>query len=274
MQRIHEKILEIRKKSKLTRKGLEHISGFKERTIASYERGERSLSHEYLTFIRLYFNIQKECMDENYIPPAQTKEYSEATGKQEVVDVCKMPKTRLVIEYYKAILNLTEESVRKLFNLKVDDYASFLDYDENSIDDLIKICKPLKIKPSSFILDFENMERVSTYGYMYDSNLKKKSKEEQRKGYQVDVDKRELKIDILRKFENDLDFIFYSEEYYLLILNKRNISEVYIPKNEKTSNIKNEYQEIVSLLDYVPKSFVSKLLIKLKNIKKEQDSLL
>jgi len=57
-------LIEIRKSKKLTRKELSDISGFKERTIASYERGEREPTKEYINFIESYFDINISDLNE------------------------------------------------------------------------------------------------------------------------------------------------------------------------------------------------------------------
>ena len=54
---INKTIEKIRKDNKLSRRELAELSGFKERTILSYERGENQISSEYLKFICLYFGF-------------------------------------------------------------------------------------------------------------------------------------------------------------------------------------------------------------------------
>ena len=64
-QKIGKLLVEVRKQKKLTRKKISELSGFNERTIASYERGERTLSEEYINFIEDYFNIDiKEIIED------------------------------------------------------------------------------------------------------------------------------------------------------------------------------------------------------------------
>jgi len=53
-------IMHIRKENKLTRKALSELSGFKERTILSYERKENNPPKEYIKFMSLYFNVSED----------------------------------------------------------------------------------------------------------------------------------------------------------------------------------------------------------------------
>lgn len=253
MQKINEILQNIRKEKALSRKAIENISGFKERTIGSYERGERKPTSEYIRFISLYCGITKECLLNGDISGKNAK--------------CNIPELRFILEVYKAINNVNDEKELNIGG------AYFLDSKRLSIEDLEKIyklCEKLKIKPSSFGFVFSGEE---TEHKMYDGIdifVYKLTKNEERREEYKELEKREKEVfKKLKKLESDSNLIFYSFDYYCEILKKRNDpKEIFTPNSPVA--IDSKYQEIVELLEYVPDSFIEKLTISLKKIKKEQ----
>jgi transcriptional regulator with XRE-family HTH domain len=240
MKKINEFLISIRKKRSLTRKGLENLSGFKERTIGSYERGERTPSNDYILFLSLYFNIELKCFNDNGI-------YQEKS----------MPIHKLTIERYKYIYQYNDEQILEL--IKYEDKALYLKNLNHSglnndfIYFSIEISNKLLIKPSSlgFVIQDDRViyKRQIINPIFFDIGL-----------------------DTFFKNEKDDKFKDISEKYYLAVLNKRNNPDnIFIPLNQDKETNK-EFHEVLELLNYAPKDFVSKLIIQLKKFKTEQES--
>lgn len=242
MKKINEFLISIRKKRSLTRKALENLSGFKERTIGSYERGERTPSDDYLLFMSLYFNIELECFNDNGI-------YEEKS----------MPIHKLTIERYRYIYQYSDEQILKL--IKYEDKALYLKNLNcsglyiNLLNFLIDISNKLLIKPSS--LGFKIIEDRIIF---------------QKKIISPNPVFSDIDSDVLIKNENDDKFKNISEKYYLAVLNKRNNPEKIFVPLDQDKEINKEVQEVLELLNYAPKDFVSKLLVQLKKFKTEQES--
>lgn len=234
MKKQPEVLTDIRKKHKISRKGLEALSGFKERTIASYERGERIPSKEYLQFLSLYFNITLnsiiECNPDRF-----------------------MTQVELTLERFKYIYDLKDNDIYAAIGLKEEEYIKLKGssrINENMIDSLLDIFYKFKIKPSSF--GFNINERIR-----------------HKRLYTFDLS--ESATHLFHEYEYNEKFTFISDEFYLSVVRKRNDpSNKFIP-NENKLNIKEEYKEILSLLDYAPETFRSNLILKLKEYKKSQE---
>lgn len=287
MKKLNELITEARKKNKISRKGIEHISGFNERTIGAYERGELTIPDKYLSFIFIYFNIKKECFEKGIITEIEyLNGYEKYKKKDNTIDRCNMNEKRLVIERYKAIHNLTtDELILKIgINKSSSEYfETYFDYDQIStslygdkkISDLgyyALICKQLKIKPSSFgfclswnglCMEHKEIETYSTY-----LTYKTISDEEKEK-YKIYTSQEEKDKKELLEYENDKEFILYDEKYYLSVIKARNNPKnVYIPTQKEA--IPDKYKEILELLPYASDSFTQNLRNKLLELKKAQ----
>lgn len=241
MECFNEKVERIRKKHKLSRAGLSNISGFNARTIASYERGERIVSPEYLLFLSLYFNVELEYF--------KNDNYKENGMKDNL----------LLIERYKYIYQYNNHQMIEKLNCKDEnEYIESLNLNGTnlkSLSFLITISNKLNIKPSS--LGFNIIEDriifrnkiISPNPIYYDIDLK-----------------------VLIKNENNDDFISITNESFLEVVRKRNDpSTVFIPSTQD-EKINKEFHEVLELLNYAPKDFVAKLLIQLKKFKTEQEN--
>lgn len=149
---INKKLEQIRRERKLTRKDLENISGFKERTIGSYERGENYPSKEYLDFISLYFGYTKDSI------------------LDEKSDIAKLDNFTNTILMYKSIYNETDEKMAILLSYAYDDIKKYYDNIENiynvfknnlDISQLIKICETLHITFDCLVKDLSIFTHIT-----------------------------------------------------------------------------------------------------------------
>lgn len=283
MKKLNELITEARKKNKISRKGIEHISGFNERTIGAYERGELTIPDKYLSFILIYFNIKKECFEKGIITKI---EYPHNSKYRTPFDKCNMNNKRLVIERYKAIHNLTTDELILKIGLRKNSYGifeSFFDsdkidtslYGDEKISDLgyyVLICKQLKIKPSSFGFDL-SYDELSMYHKEIESYsiylTYKTFTDEDKEKYKRYLEQEEKDKKELLKYENDKEFILYDEEYYLSVIKARNNPKnVYIPTQK--DSIPDKYKDILELLPYASDNFLHNLEKKLLEMKKAQ----
>ncbi len=263
---INQKLEDIRKKHKLTRKGLEFISGFKERTIGSYERGEREISKEYIEFICLFFGVEK---DNFYF---------------QISDVAR------IILMYKSIYNYDNEKMAKLLKMPLEEYKKKINLNRSDIDfnyieytpnERFYIAEKLGIKPSLLYGRLEedkkniikNLERIEY----------KKIKEitPEKEYYEIGGElifnenfkkmKDEAIKDILeRENKAEKKGINITPEYYASIIKQRNNPQTVTPNTQKET-IPNKYKEILELLPYAPDSFIKTLKEKLETMKKVQE---
>jgi len=235
---INEIITDLRKRHKLSRKGIENISGFKERTVGSYERGERDVSKEYVEFISLYFGVP-----EAYIRGEST--------------TIKLDKTLQIILMYQSIYNHSDENMAHLLATTTIKYQEFKR--KNYLGELrealnlLSIAEELKIKPSFLGVDLTNTLL----------SLSLKTKEEQTH---------------INKIENLNERFNFAEkigttitpEYYASIIKKRNQPETTYTPISNLNEIPEKFREILELLPYAPDSFIDTLTEKLRTMRDAQ----
>jgi transcriptional regulator with XRE-family HTH domain len=233
---INEIVTDIRKQHKLSRKGIENLTGFKERTIGSYERGEREVSKEYIEFLSLFFGY--------------TVEYIRGTGAK------LLDKFIQTIKIYQSIYNYSNDKMAKLLNISIEDYENTFNLnDDNYLRDyyidrktnfVLEVLEKLNIKPSSIKLSLYKMKKRNFY-----------------------IDK---KIENLEERYNTLELkgIEITPEYYASVIKKRNQPKgEYTPKDD-LKEIPPKHKEILDLLSYAPDSFLDTIIQKLKTLKETQ----
>lgn len=265
---INEIITDIRKRHKLSRKGLENLSGFKERTIIGYERGEREVSDKYIEFMSLYFGYY-----EDYIRAISFKSNS----------IDGALRTLLM---YQSIYDYNDTKMSSLlsdYNIKFDELkedlksGNFHKKNESNVD-LFIIAEILKIKPS---LMHGNLEKLKSYRL---ENVKKEKYQELKKEqpsedyitlissiYINDSERKELLKDIVNR-ENiaEKNGINITPEYYASIIKKRNQPKENYTPSTALNEIPSKYKEIVELLPFAPDSFIDTLTDKLRTLKETQ----
>lgn len=233
---INEVIADIRKKHKLSRKGLENLSGFKERTIIAYERGEREVSKEYIEFMSLYFGY--------------TEDYVRGKGIFLLSDFLQ------IVNIYQSIYDYDDEKMSKLLNISINEYQESFNftskakydhiYCNNRTNEVFIILEKLNIKPSSMKLFLYNIQKNEIHR---DSKI-------------LNLDDRYNKL--------ELNGINITPEYYANIIKKRNEpKENYTPISE-VNKLPEKYKEIIELLPFAPDSFIDTLIEKLKTLKEAQ----
>jgi hypothetical protein len=234
MEKLHILLSDLRKKVKLSRKAIENLTGFRERTIGSYERGERAASSDYINFIQIY------C-------------------EHDIENNRKLSTHKKIIEIYKFIYNQTDEDIMNILQIDKNTYNKYINITHSKIDMInfiLLLSSSLKIKPSQFDLVIMGNDDIKFNGKVIMKMM-----------IQDDVD-----INQIIKLENSLNHKELSVEYFLSVLKKRNSpTSIFIP-NEKDLNIVDEYKQILSLLEFAPKEFIQKLIIKLEEFKNTQNN--
>lgn len=246
---IKQKITNIRKKYKLTRKELEAISGFKERNISAYERGEVNPSIDYINFISLYFGYTKESIlsDSSELAP--------------------LDKAVRILLMYQSIFNYDDEKMADLLGLLggCDKetaigvlYSNYLN--ENNALSIkvpavtLRIAKNLNIK-FSLLSDYSLADLADSYA---DSV---KRRHISHKAF-YELIERDFKVkDEIKELENNgLDI---TPDYYASIIKKRNNPETITPLST-LADIPEKHKELLALLPVAPDSFVDEIIKKLK----------
>lgn len=228
---INIRLEEIRKEHKLSRKGLEEISGFKARTIESYERGQNPPSKEYIEFICLFFGYSI-----NFI-----------NGKDSTL----LNDFKRVINIFQSIFNYDDEKMAELLNISLEEYKNKYNYltcehtISKKLDENFLLLEKLNIKPSSISLTLNEMELKKIFFTVEIKNLENR---------------------FLTLETNGLNI---TPEYYALIIKQRNQPEIITPDTQKES-IPDKYKEILELLPYASDSFIQNLKNKLLELKKAQ----
>lgn len=264
---VSEKLEKIRKERKISRRELHDISGFKEPTIVSYEKGINQPSNEYLDFISLYFGYTKDSILNN--------------NSDKLV---KMDKTVNTLLMYQSIFNYTDEKMQKLLK-----DALFI-VDTDSFNEKENRFNPKKVtykdfKKGNFWLYFgsENFLLIAkTLNITYDclspfSLLDDIKATMDDSGYKEYSRYKSFYDDIQEtiKYKDDIDFwnkngLNITPEYYASIIKKRNMPEKITPLNT-LSDIPPKHQELLELLKFAPDSFTDEIIKKLKEIKKLQE---
>lgn len=232
---INEVLQKIRKEHKLSRGGIENLSGFKERTVASYERGERDVSKEYLRFTSLYFNVS-----EDYI--LGKKDY--ATFYHDLKRVFLM---------YQDIYNYDENKMIEIFKKNNIDYFELLEQKNykrfSNVSQILKICRVLKIKPSSFDLTIGHVD-IENISYFEDNSNTS------------DIQKELLEIEQIG--------LFIDKDYYAKVIKTRNQQIKNYTPMQKTQKLEPKYQKVIDLLPYASDKFLNDIHGKLKAMKELQ----
>jgi len=242
---INEVITDIRKKHKLSRKGLESVSGFKERTIGSYERGESRVSEEYIEFMSLYFGY--------------TEDYIHDVSSSLLDDGIR------TILMYKSIYNYDNEKMSELLGFDLTDYVDFVKKNNLSRDNIHFILH-LAIKLN---INFYNL------GKKLPHQVQKLKKGIFNNYLNSNMAKYFSEYENINDFENRLNENLSSgleitPEYYANIIKKRNQpKENYTPISE-ANELPDKYKEIIELLPFAPDSFIDTLIEKLKTLKETQ----
>nr|WP_314398246.1 helix-turn-helix transcriptional regulator [uncultured Campylobacter sp.] len=240
---INKTIEKIRKDNKLSRRELAELSGFKERTILSYERGENQISSEYLKFICLYFGFCSDLSTE-------------------------LNKIIRVILMYQEIYNYSDETMARLLNMPTKKYKADFNllpdsenqsmtkhYTAHEIIDLLFYTKitPNSIKGDDFWLFTRDYTDKITLEFQSGVLSNKKW---------------DIYYTRIQEIKNNT--IDITPEYYASIIKKRNTPEKITPLNT-TSDIPPKHRELLELLKFAPDSFTDEIIKKLKEIKKLQE---
>lgn len=276
---INIRLEEIRKEHKLSRKGLEEISGFKARTIESYERGQNPPSIEYIEFISLYFGYKKE-----YI---EGKEVTQKELNEEIA----------TIFMYQKIFNYDDEKMADLLSIDIEDYKEIIKilYEINGRHE------NLKIENQEHLTIFENLPYHKVrlkmiyryydiyiyFALMLNINLKCFSGQFDNNLYFIFEDNKNNRQIKDRGLNDFITFIMYdlpiyeqlsknydngldiTTKYYASIIKQRNQPEIITPDTQKEA-IPDKYKEILELLPYASDSFTQNLKNKLLELKKAQ----
>lgn len=228
---INIKLEEIRKEHKLSRKGLEEISGFKARTIESYERGQNPPSKEYIEFICLFFGYSIDFIN--------------------VKNTTILNDFKRVINIFQSIFNYDDKKMSELLNISIEDYKNKYNYLtcehtlNKKLDENFLILEKLNIKPSCMGLTLNEMELKKIFFSVEIKNLEN------------------------RFLTLETNGINISKEYYASIIKQRNQPEIITPDTQKEA-IPNKYKEILELLPYASDNFLQNLKNKLLEMKKAQ----
>lgn len=266
----------VRKEHKLTRKGLEEISGFKERTIGSYERGENTPSKEYIEFMCLFFGYI-----ENYFK-------NDKFGK--------LDKIINIILMYQSIFNYDNKKMSELLNISLDKYINNFNlnireknhissYGDDSYinftpNERFTIAENLGIKPSLLYGKLED-ERKSIIKDLEKVEYQKILKNEPKKTHHeimselmfndnfTKAKNEALKELIERENKAEKNGINLTHEYYAEIIKQRNNPDIVTPNTQKET-IPDKYKDIIELLPYASDSFIENLKKKLISLKEAQ----
>jgi len=233
---INEILTDIRKEHKLTRKGLEGLSGFKARNIENYERGVSKPPSEYIEFMSLYFGY--------------TIDYINGKSKS-VLGIFFQ-----VVKMYQSVYNYDDKKMAELLNLNIESYKNEFNINSNSIKNNIfkkhclgkcfEVLEILNIKPSSAKIYKTQIEQSSIYDENKIENLEERYSNLELKGVEMTPD------------------------FYASIIKKRNSpKDNYTPKDE-LKEIPSKHKEILDLLSYAPDSFIDTIIEKLRTIKDSQ----
>ena len=260
----NEILLNIRKTHKLSRKGLENLSGFKERTIISYERGERQPSDNYIKFMGLYFNVNLD-----YI-------------KGLIKNNQKMTTTKRTLLMYKDIYGYDDNKMIELMEVSQEEYLELMKDDKGSYSSpkemtteykilILSISEKLNIRPSCLgfhrknIIELQNLEDSIKYLEITETQAieekinKLKDKYEKHNNFAKPLNER------LQNIENN--GLNLDREYYAKAIKNRNLAkENYTPTNEH-QKIDKRYQVILDLLPYASDTFLEDITTKLKAMK-------
>lgn len=242
-KKINEILINIRKDNKLTRKGLENLSGFKASTIESYERGTRKPSKEYIEFISLYFGYKKD-----YISGQIDKDINKNGWD---IDLDLGVKVLLM---YQAIYNYTNKQMSEKIGITLNEYDEILkdDFIHDSITSYkFNISEKLNIRPSCFWID--NNE-------YFEKDIKK----------ELEIDDINILFEYKKRLsELEVNGLAISKEYYASIIKQRNTPQIVTP-NTQNNSIPDKYKEVLELLPYAPDSFIETIIQKLKTMKESQ----
>lgn len=275
---INIRLEEIRKENKLSRKDIENISGFKVRTVESYERGDRMPSKEYIEFISLYFGYKKE-----YI---EGKEVTQKELNEEIA----------TIFMYQKIFNYDDEKMADLLSLDIEDYKEMI----KVLYDIKERHENLEIENKEHLSIFENLPfhkvRLKQIKYYFDiyiyfalmfniklqcfsgqfsNNLylffdENKGKKVKDKGYNSFITFLIYDMPIYEQLSKNYDSgLDITPQYYASIIKQRNQPEIITPDTQKES-IPDKYKEIISLLPFASDNFLHNLEKKLLEMKKAQ----
>lgn len=234
---INEQILKIRKNHKLSRSGLENISGFKERTIGAYERGEREPSREYLEFMSLYFGYHPDNFKSD-------SAYVLNPGVHQVL-------------MYQSMYDYTDEQMADRLGISLDDYLTMIR--KNSLNRpgsqertphfILKIADTLNLSPSELGLE-RTVYEPSSDGKTWHKN--------ENSEYTTTFDRAEKKA------------VKITVKDYAKVIKKRNQPKENYTPISTTNELPEKYKEVIELLPFVPDSFIDTLIEKLKAMREAQ----
>jgi transcriptional regulator with XRE-family HTH domain len=280
---INEILTNIRKENKLSRKGLEEISGFKARNIENYERGISKPPLEYIEFISLYFGYKKE-----YI---EGKEVIQKELNEEIATIL----------MYKSIFNYDDDKMADLLSIDIEDYNEMI----KILYDMKERHENLEIENKEHLRIFENLPyhkvqlrqikyyfdvylyialklniKLQNLSGQFENNLhlffvENKGKiVKDRGGYNRFITFLMYDTPIYKQLEENYDNgLDINKSYYVSIIKQRNQPEIITPDTQKEA-IPDKYKEILELLPYASDSFTQNLknkLLELKNTQQIED---
>ena len=257
-KKTYEKLFEIRKNSKLSRRKLSDLSGFKEPTIVGYEKGLRKPSEEYIRFISLYFNVLEE-----YIKGLneQKEEYT--------------PLKRVFL-MYQDIYSYSDSEMANLLDFKnnTEMYQKLLKEDVYNVKNrgicvILESLEYLNIKPSCVGLTLPSIEPKEPNLERLEKKLDKNAIDEHLKQNQEYFEERKALFDkrivILEKKGINLNVEYYAEN-----IKRRNLAKKNYTPPKEVKELPKKYQAIVDLFPYASDKFLNDIYSRLKTMKEIQ----
>lgn len=139
---IGKRIMELRKKHKMTRKALSNLTGIKERSIAAYERGENRPSAEFIEALSAHFGINP-----TLILKGDFERISNFTA---------------FLRKYKFIKKLDSNELSKLLDINIHTLEEWLVNYRPNPEEILLVSEKLHVRP--FDLFRMNDFRTSTGG--------------------------------------------------------------------------------------------------------------
>lgn len=124
---IGKRIMELRKKHKMTRKALSNLTGIKERSIAAYERGENRPSAEFIEALSAHFGINPTLiLRGDYESPSKFTAF---------------------LRKYKFVKKIAHNKLSELLGIDIDTLEKWLINHRPEPDEILLVSEKLHIKP-------------------------------------------------------------------------------------------------------------------------------
>lgn len=247
----NEILLNIRKSHKLSRRKLEKLSGFKERTIMSYERAERPPSEQYINFMGLYFDVNTD-----YI-------------KRRIDNDKKITPFKKTLLMYQDIYKYSNMQMSNLLDLRSEDfYLRVLEFDlsdpKRNTPLIIETAEYLNVKPSCIGLTTPSLGKYKPYEERdgITKEIVQACNEENEPFHNERLKNFDTRIEILEEKGIMLDNVYYANA-----IKSRNLAKDNYTPIIEAPKLDTKYQNILDLLPYAPDSFLEDITAKLQALK-------